>query len=248
MNTIIASVGTALGIAALGGIALKSGIVGSCGSCAAPADTALSATATTTAVAFTGDTDRDPSAQTDTPRPQVGDIMPGFTLPAPVAPGDAASITLSEALSDGPAVVTFFRGSWCPYCRTALSDIQDNLSDIKAMGATVIAISPERPSATEQMDDDNDLGFFVAHDEDNALARRLGLVFTLDDATVEKYKDYGIDLPESNATDSWELPVPATYVIDRDGIIRFAYDDENYRDRVDLGKILSTLGRIADDG
>jgi len=254
MHTLAATAGIVIGAAAIGGIALKMGGGGSCGSCVdAPASTTTTV-ATSTTFAF-GGPDRGVQSPGQSTKPSlhterlgVGDTMPGFTLPTPISPDDSGSITLDAALARGPVVLTFFRGSWCPYCRGELSGIQDNLARLRELGASVVAISPERPASAIRMGKDAEIGFTVAHDENNAFARRLGLVFELDDRTIEKYKQYGIVVPRANGTDSWELPVPATYVIDRGGIVRYVYDDEDYKKRAQPNDIIRALEQIRDEG
>ncbi len=153
-------------------------------------------------------------------------------------------ITLSELLKDGPVVLTFYRGSWCPYCVTELSSIQKRLKKISKAGAQVLAIAPETPSETADLTEQKKLGFLFGTDQDNELATRLGLSFKLDGKTIKRYRQYGIDVPESNGTKSWELPVPATYVIDTDRTIRLAYVDEDYTKRADYDQVIDVLKDI----
>ena len=245
------STASVLGLAAIGGIALKSGLMGSCGSCLATTDTSASVagSASTTAVAFTGPKNGDGvESMRDSTRLSVGDTMPAFRIPTPVAPGGDESLTLSEALADGPLVITFFRGSWCPYCRGELSEIQDNLGKFEALGTSVLAISPQRPRLSADGAEKHGYGFRIAHDENNALAKRLGLAFTVDEDTIEKYRGYGIDIPKTNGNDAWELPVPATYIVDQDRTVRYVYDNEDYTKRADPDDILEALERVADEG
>ncbi len=182
--------------------------------------------------------------QMQAPLLQVGDTIEDFTLPTQYAPNGESEVALSTLLKDGPVVVTFFRGSWCPYCRDELSDIQDNLEKFDKLNTKVIAISPEISEDGSAMAEKLDLGFFVAHDENNELARSLGLTFKLDAKTIKKYREYKIDVPESNGTMKWELPIPATYIIDQDSTVRFVFDDENYSKRVSAKKLLKIVEEI----
>ncbi len=178
---------------------------------------------------------------------KVGDSIKDFTISTPMAPNGEAEITLSELLKSGPVVVTFFRGSWCPYCRTELSEIQDRIGKFEAAGASVLAISPEIDDKSIEMGNELDLGFYLGHDENNELARSLGLTFTLDEKTIKKYHEYKIDVPKSNGTNTWELPIPATYVIDQDMTIKYVFDDENYRKRADYKEVLNIVEKLAED-
>lgn len=189
-----------------------------------------------------------------------GDKMPAFTIQAATsikavtqASSDGGSEStavydLTKLLEEGPVVVTFYRGSWCPYCRGELSAIQDRLDKITQTGARVLAISPEQPLETVDLVEQKHYGFLFGTDHDNALAKRLALAFTLDKDTVEKYIEYGIDLPESNGTDTWQLPIPATYVVDTDGTIRYAFIDQDYTKRADYDEVLRVLRDLQKDG
>lgn len=178
---------------------------------------------------------------------KVGDTIKDFTLPTQYAPNGETQVAMSTLLKDGPVIVTFFRGSWCPYCRDELSDIQDNLEKFDKLGAKVIAISPEISEDGSEMAEKLDLGFFVAHDENNELARSLGLTFKLDAKTIKKYREYKIDVPESNGTRKWELPIPATYIIDQDSVVRYVFDDEDYSKRASTKKLLKVVEEIQSD-
>lgn len=170
--------------------------------------------------------------------PKVGDSMPMFSIDDA---GSEGNIDLAKLLETGPVVVTFFRGSWCPYCVGELSDVQKHLEDITSAGATVLAISPEKPSETADLVEQKKLGFLFGTDHNNELATKLALSFKLDAKTIQRYKQYGIDLPKSNDSKVWQLPVPATYIIDTDGTVAWAFVDENYRERADYNKIVKQL-------
>tara|TARA_R110002072_G_scaffold42064_20_gene118719 strand:- start:155233 stop:155898 length:666 start_codon:yes stop_codon:yes gene_type:complete len=178
---------------------------------------------------------------------QVNDQMISFRVDDAFDGDKQASIELDELLKDGPVVLTFYRGSWCPYCVTELTAIQQRLEKITDTGATVLAISPEVPGKTADLKEQKDLGFLFGTDHNNELAKKLALWFELDEETVKRYNQYGLDIPESNGTGTWELPVPATYVIDTDRTIRFAFVDENYKERADYDEVLKVLKKIQKD-
>ena len=157
-------------------------------------------------------------------------------------------IVLDKLLEDGPVVLTFYRGSWCPYCIGELSSIQDRLTKITDAGGSVLAISPETPAETADLAQQKKLGFLFGTDQDNTLAKQLALAFKLDAKTIKLYRQYGIDVPESNDTKKWELPIPATYVIDTDRTIRFAYVEEDYTKRADYNKVIKVLKDLQNDG
>jgi len=175
---------------------------------------------------------------------ELNEKMTNFTVPNALG----GSINLDELLKDGPVVLTFYRGSWCPYCRGELSSIQTRLDKISKAGGTVLAISPEVPSKTADLAKQKELGFLFGTDHNNELAKQLALAFKLDAKTIKAYRQYGIDLPEANDTKKWELPIPATYVIDTDHTIRFAFVEPDYTKRADYDEVVEVLKSLQSDG
>lgn len=173
---------------------------------------------------------------------QLGDIMPNFVIDNAAG----GTLELETLLEDGPVLLTFYRGSWCPYCISELSSVQKRLGNIADTGAKVLAISPETPSNTAEIVEQKDFGFLFGTDQDNQLAKQLALSFKLDPKTIKKYREYGIDLPESNDSKKWELPIPATYVIDTNGTITYAFVEEDYKKRADYDKVIETLREMAE--
>ena len=167
----------------------------------------------------------------------VGDRAPDFALPGV----HGQTIRLSSLLEEGPVVLTFYRGTWCPYCNTQLHDYQENLPEIEAAGARLVAVSPQVPDSSLSMQEKNALTFPVLSDVGSLISRAYGLVFQVDDATRDRYEAVGIDLARSNGTDTWELPVPATYVIAPDGTIRAAFVEADYTQRASVRQILDAL-------
>lgn len=167
----------------------------------------------------------------------LGQRIPDFTLPN--AYGDLVSSNF--LLSKGPIVLSFYRGGWCPYCNLELKALQEFLPEIIARGANLVAVSPEKPDNSLSLQEKLSLAFPVLSDTRNDLARRLGLVFVLDQSIRAIYRDFGINLVESNGNDSFELPIPATYVISRNGTVLGAYVNPDYRQRLDPETILEWL-------
>jgi len=158
-----------------------------------------------------------------------GDRMPEFELP------DANGVTVRsrDLLVKGPLLLTFYRGSWCPYCNLELNALQQRLPDIRARGASLVAISPQTPDASLTTQMKHDLKFPVLSDAGNKIARKFGLVFTLDDGLKKIYDAFGIDLLAHNGDSSLELPVPATYLIGSDGVVLASYVNLDYRERLE---------------
>ncbi|MFC7322797.1 peroxiredoxin-like family protein [Halobacillus campisalis] len=168
---------------------------------------------------------------------EKGEKAPDFTLPDP----NGNPISLSNQLSVGPVIVTFYRGGWCPYCNMELREYQQILNDIHAAGGELIAISPETPDHSLSTAQKNDLQFHVLSDVGNKTAREFNLVYPLPDYLVDIYKDKGLNVDEHNGDETWELPVSATYVIDREGTIVYEYTKADYKDRAEPSEVLEVL-------
>lgn len=164
------------------------------------------------------------------------DEVPDFTLPD----ADGQSTNLSDLLKKGPVVVTFYRGSWCPYCNLQLRAYQAILPELARLGATLVAISPQTPDASKEIITKGELAFPVLSDVGNHVARKYRLVFTLPEAL----RPFTANLPQYNADDSWELPLPGTFVVDRDGIIQLAFVDADYTKRLEPSKIINAVKHL----
>ena len=141
----------------------------------------------------------------------------------------------------GPRSVTFYRGGWCPYCNIQLRAYQAILPEITARGARLVAISPQLPDGSLSTAEANELTFDVLSDVGNSVARTFGLVWSLPEELRAALLSNNKALPGVNGDDSWELPVPATYVIARDGRVAFAAIDVDYRNRLEPDAILTAL-------
>jgi len=168
---------------------------------------------------------------------KAGDRIPDFDLP------DATGkvVRSADLLAAGPLVISFYRGSWCPYCSLELKTLQQNLSEFRARGATLVAISPQTPDESLTTKEKNELAFPVLSDAGSKVARKFGLVFTLDETLKPIFKAFGIDLLAHNGVDTWELPIPATYVVAKSGKIVSACVDVDYRNRAEPAEILKWL-------
>ena len=140
----------------------------------------------------------------------LGDRAPDFHLSDP----KGRAVLLRDLLQAGPAVVTFYRGGWCRHCNIQLRAYQAILPEISSLGARLVAISPQLPDGSPLT---TELTFDVLSDVGNEIARRLGLVWSLPEELHAALRSNGKALPGINGDESWELPVPATYVIGRDG-------------------------------
>ena len=172
---------------------------------------------------------------------KTGDAAPGFALKN--AAGEI--VTLSERLKDGPVVVVFYRGGWCPYCNLELKAYEQQLETIKGLGASLIAITPESPDNTLTTIEKNELSFDVLSDTDFQASDAFGLTFTFPNELRKIYEGFGLNIPETNADDAWRLPIPASFVIAQDGTIKLHHVDVNYTQRLDPLDVVAALEKLA---
>jgi peroxiredoxin len=171
---------------------------------------------------------------------QVGDLAPAIVLPD--AHGRAFEV--DRLLAKGPVIVTFYRGGWCPYCNLELKAYQAVLPRIIAAGASLVAISPEKPDDSVSTAEKNGLTFAVLSDVGQKVGKAFGLVYAFTDELRTVYDGFKLDIPEKNGTpDEWSLPLSATYVIGSDGRIQFADTSVDYRHRTDPLDVLQVLER-----
>jgi peroxiredoxin len=157
-----------------------------------------------------------------------------------------ATIDVGTLLKKGPVIVTFYRGGWCPYCNLELKAYQQILPEIAAAGASLVAISPEKPDDTLSTAEKNALIFEVLSDVGQKVGRSFGLVYEFTEELKSAYHGFNLDIPARNGMPGeWALPVSATYVIDHDGSIIYAYTDVDYRDRADPRNVLHILTKNA---
>jgi len=141
-------------------------------------------------------------------------------------------------------VLSFYRGSWCPFCNLELNALQTMLPEIKACGARLVAISPELPDNSLSHAEKLGLEFDVLTDLGNRVAREYGLIMTIHETLRPLYLQWGLDVPAANGDESYELPVPATYVIDKNGTIRAAYIEKDYTKRMEPLAIMESLKQL----
>ncbi|MDX2172008.1 MAG: peroxiredoxin-like family protein [Bacteroidota bacterium] len=167
----------------------------------------------------------------------VNDKAPEFTA----KDQNNKSVTLTNLIKKGPIVIVFYRGEWCPYCNKQLKNLEDSLTLIVKKGATLIAITPETRENVDKTITKTKLTYSVLSDDSLKIMNAYKVAFTLDAKTTEKYKGYGISLNERNGSNGNNLPVPAVYVINKEGKITYSYFDKDYRNRVSVKEIVSHL-------
>ena len=181
----------------------------------------------------------------------IGDHAPDFTL----ANQKGENQCLTDYLANGPLVVTFYRGAWCPYCNLQLKEYNDHLAEIKAAGATLVAITPEKPDALDILTNSDapqevidmavkHVEFDVLHDPGNRVAESYGVVFKLPDSHRQLLEQLHVDIEALNGDASFSFPDPATYVIRPTGEIAWAFIPNNYRKRAEVEQILAAIQNI----
>lgn len=152
---------------------------------------------------------------------------------------------LAQALERGPVVIIFYRGQWCPVCNKHLAAIEKDLDQIYAKGATVVAISPETSEYLKQTMKKTGASFKLLHDEDYRIAEAYDVAFLSDEASLNAYNErLGANLQEAHSDDSQRLPIPATYIIGQDGIIKWRHFDPDYKKRASVGEIVAGLDNL----
>ena len=169
---------------------------------------------------------------------EVGSLAPMFTA----SDADMQEYSLENALLDGPVVLIFYRGYWCPVCNRHLSKIQDSLNFIYEKGASVIAVSPEKPVYLEKIREKTGSEFTLLYDEAYRISDAYDVTFLPNRNQLRKYNTFlGANLKETHSDDSQRLPIPATFIIGKDGKIKWRQFDHDYRNRSLVSEILKGL-------
>lgn len=168
----------------------------------------------------------------------AGEQAPDFT--AETANGD--TFVLSEAYADGPVILVFYRGGWCPYCNAQLQDFQRRLDDFQAAGAQVVAMSVDVPAKAAETAAEKNITFPLVTNPQADVLEAYNLAYQVPEELVTKYRDeYGIDLEGASGETHHKIAVPATFIIDQSGAIRFSHVDEDYRSRISAEDVLKQL-------
>ena len=171
---------------------------------------------------------------------KAGDAMPAFLLPS----AEGRLISSDELLARGPLVVSFYRGDWCPYCRAMLDTLEAALPLLQAAGGQLVMLTPDaggRPLATKRK---HRLSYEILADIDSGVGLQFGIVFRAPEAYRKLLAESGIDLAERHGNGGWFIPIPATFVVDRGGIIRYAFVDSDFTRRAEPEAIIEVLRRL----
>ena len=172
---------------------------------------------------------------------KTGDMMPDFVLPT----SNGALLFAGDLLAEGPLVVVFFRGGWCPFCKATLTALNDILPEIEATGANLVAILPDNGDHAVLTAQSLGLRYPVLTDLDGATAMEFGVLHRVPDALQAFMIAAGVDLATWHGDPAWLLPMPATFVADRDGVLRYAYASGSITDRMEPTEIVALLREMA---
>lgn len=171
----------------------------------------------------------------------VGETAPDFSLPNAFG----KSVSLYEQLEKGPVVLVFYRGAWCPYCNLQLHTLRESLPSIEGEGAQLITVTPQKPDKSLEQVKEDDYPFEILSDLDSSAMKAYNLYFEVPVELADVYRrNFGLDLADYNGDGRYVLPVPATYIIDREGVIRAGAADVDYKERMEPAAIVEALKRL----
>ncbi len=156
---------------------------------------------------------------------------------------DGVAISLREKVAEKPTLLVFYRGGWCPYCSRHMMDLQKIEKEIVELGYQVLAISPDRPEELSKSMNKGELTYTLLSDSPMDVSKAFGIAFKMDEKAVARYKEVGIDLEKSSGYNHHLLPVPAVFIVNQEGIVKFTYVNPNYKERIN-GEILLTAAKV----
>jgi len=174
--------------------------------------------------------------------PQIGEMAPSFSLP------DETNHLVSSVslLEKGPLIISFFRGDWCAFCNLELRALQRSLAEFQKFGASLVGISPQTVSYAHMMSDRRNVQYQVLSDTGNKIADSYGLMFTMPNELQNAYKAFGVDIAQiNNNPASADVPVPATFVVNTNGLISYRFVDADYTKRAEPSEIIANLMTIS---
>ena len=172
-----------------------------------------------------------------------GDAIPAFLLPD----AEGRLVASDDLLARGPLVINFFRGNWCPYCRQTLKALEAALPEIEAAGGQLVALTPDTGHHLADTKRVQRLSYEILSDVDGTVGLQFGVLFRAPAAYREVLASYGIDLAERHGNDGGFIPLPATYVVDRAGIVRYAFVDIDFTRRAEPAAVVAALKQVHDD-
>lgn len=172
----------------------------------------------------------------------LNDFQKNFNFLLPDAQGKF--IAFSDLIEKGPLVLSFYRGGWCPYCNLELKVLKSESTAFKKLGAQLVAISPNSPDKSLTIVEKENLDFVVLSDTNNEVAKSLGISYVVPEYLLKTFAGFGLDLSKHYDRKKVELPMPATYVIDQDLVVRYSFASEDFTKRAKIARILESLEKI----
>ncbi len=172
---------------------------------------------------------------------KAGDRVPDFVL----TDSERNEVALKDLLAKGPVVLTFYRGVWCPYCNIELKALEEVAEDIRARGATLVAISMQGAADSRKSRKDNQLSFPILTDKNGELAEKFGIRWSLQDYVIPIHQGFGVELPRIHGDGQWNLPMPARYVVDAHGTVAYAEVNPDYTRRPEPADLFPVLDSLA---
>ncbi|MDX1636460.1 MAG: peroxiredoxin-like family protein [Balneolaceae bacterium] len=170
----------------------------------------------------------------------VQPVLTGTTMPdAMVRTAEGDSVTLMELVSDRPAVLVFYRGGWCPYCNKHMAELQQVEDKLVDMGYQILAISPDRPKYLQATGSEQELSYTLLSDSPLHATSAFGLAYKVDQETIDRYREGGLDLAERAGYNHYALPVPALFLVDTEGTILFQYVNPDYTTRINADVLMA---------
>lgn len=172
---------------------------------------------------------------------KAGDKVPDFVL----MDSERNEVSLTDLLAKGPVVLTFYRGVWCPYCNIELKALEEVAEDVRARGATLVAVSMQGAADSRKSQKDNQLSFPILTDKNGELAERFGIRWSLQEYVIPIHQGFGVELPRIHGDGQWNLPMPARYVVDADGTVVYAEVNPDYTRRPEPADLFPVLDSLA---
>jgi len=170
---------------------------------------------------------------------KAGQKAPDFEL----QDSEGNLVSLDKLLKNGPVVISFNRGNWCPFCNIEFKHLQEKLKEINANGATLVSISPQLPEKSAALKAEYGYDYSILYDKNNAVAKSFGVSFTLAEPLRPIHEAFEMDIPGHNGNNSFELPLAATYVIDKNREIIYSFISANWMERAEPSEFISKLSK-----
>ena len=154
------------------------------------------------------------------------------------------AFSLEQTLKNGPVIVVFYRGEWCSYCNRHMAEFEESLPKFKEMGVTVVAITPELPKYVKKTVKKTDASFSIISDPSHKIMDQWQVSFILEEEMYDRYKNFGINIDRASGNKDRVLPVPATYIIGKEGVIEAAHFNNDYTQRMPVKDILEAVSTL----